>query len=135
MGINMDILLDTCSLIWLFEDSQRLPSKIKSMVDDKDNEVYVSIASLWEIEIKHNKKPNAVPFSSNEAFTALSQTKIKMIDIKPTHIFEVSNLGSQNIHNDPFDHLLLSTAKSEKLTLLTHDSTLKRYEGIDILCY
>lgn len=131
----MNILLDTCTFIWFLEGNEKVPVFVRELIEEKENDAYVSLASLWEIEIKHSKKPQTFSFSSKEAFKTLEHTKIKIIDVKPENLFELNKVVEQNIHNDPFDHLLLSTAKSENLTLLTHDSTLKRYEGVDILCY
>ena len=50
----MNLLIDTHAIIWFITDSQNLPPSIKLMLENKENNCYVSIASLWEIAIKHS---------------------------------------------------------------------------------
>lgn len=131
----MDYLLDTCTLIWLIYNNNRIPNKIKKIIDDSDNEVYVSMSSFWEIEIKHQKNQNFMPISSNDIANVIEDTKIRLIDIHLGHLRELGDIVKQNIHNDPFDHLLLATARHEGLVLLTHDEMVSKYQGMYILKY
>ena len=124
----MDYLLDTCTLIWLIYNNNRIPNKIKKIIDDSDNEVYVSMSSFWEIEIKHQKNQNFMPISSNDIANVIEDTKIRLIDIHLGHLRELGDIVKQNIHNDPFDHLLLATARHEGLVLLTHDEMVSKYQ-------
>ncbi|MBE9140597.1 type II toxin-antitoxin system VapC family toxin [Nodosilinea sp. LEGE 07088] len=50
----MNLLLDTHTVIWYFQDDEKLPSSVADLLEDPDNSLYVSIASLWEIAIKLN---------------------------------------------------------------------------------
>ena len=59
----MKLLLDTHAIIWALQDSPQLPPYIVDMICDERNEIYVSVASLWEISIKNKKNPNRIPFS------------------------------------------------------------------------
>ena len=54
----MNLLLDTHILIWALNDDPRLPKKAKDMILDADNAVYYSSISIWEVSIKHIKKPD-----------------------------------------------------------------------------
>lgn len=131
----MEVLLDTCTLIWLYQDSDRLPAQTKKFVDDSTNDMYVSLVSLWEIAIKHRKNPQRFGIDAKNLYEVLLKTKVRFLDITPEHIFTLGDIISKQDHNDPFDHILLATAKANKLTLLTHDENLKNYKDVDIMVY
>ena len=131
----MEVLLDTCTLIWFLEANERTPLSVRKIIKEERNGVYVSLASLWEIGIKHNKNPQRMLFSAKEIYDILLRTKVRLLDISAEHVFTLDDVIKQGTHNDPFDHLLLATAKANKLTLLTHDENLKNYKDIDVMVY
>lgn len=51
----MNLLLDTHMLIWTFLDSEKLPTFARNLIADYQNTIYFSMASMWEVEIKHIK--------------------------------------------------------------------------------
>ena len=131
----MELLLDTCTLIWTCLNDQSLPDNIKDIINNYDNDIYVSTASLWEIEIKHNKNPKAMPLTALEVYKAMLVSDFRLISPQPDYLFELGSITSQEIHRDPFDHLILAMAKQEKMTLVTHDKFMPKYDGIKILKY
>lgn len=130
----MDYLLDTCTLLWAITNAD-LPNEIKTIIRDKNNFIYVSIISLWEIEIKHQKNPVAMPISLFDVDEALDGSNIYFLNCYIEHVGQLGEIIKQGIHNDPFDHMLLATAKQEKITLLTHDRTLANYKGVKVRTY
>ena len=131
----MKLLLDTHTLIWVITNSSKLPEKIKSIVNDKNNIIYVSVASLWEIEIKHLKKAESMPYDVKSILKSIECSDFELIDIKKDYILELQSIIDQNIHSDPFDHILLSMAKNDNLTLVTHDSNIRDYKDVGIISY
>lgn len=131
--INMEILFDTNILLWALFDDERLPRRIKEKINDETNYIFVSMASLWEIEIKHNKNPKNMPYSMKQIFNVIvGGTDYKILDIRPEYLIELGNIINKGIHSDPFDHIILATAKSEKMNVLTSDSIFEQYINLGI---
>ena len=131
----MNILLDTHTLLWSLTNSKHLPEDIKNIICDTNNDVFVSTASLWEIEIKHQKNPELMPFDSDQVLKAIFDSDYGLLNITYFHILGLKEIISQKIHNDPFDHLLLSIAKKEQMMILTHDELINKYDGVNITKY
>ena len=131
----MDYLLDTCTLLWAINNSDNLPKNIKSIIDDYDNDILVSQASLWEIAIKHQKNPELMPYSEKDILNIIFRSGFILIDIRDENIITLPEIMKQNIHKDPFDHMLLSVAKNEEAYLITHDENIKLYKEVKILGY
>ncbi len=56
----MKLLLDTHILLWAISNDMRLPEKARKLIEDETNEIYYSVISLWEVEIKHLAYPDAM---------------------------------------------------------------------------
>ena len=100
------------------------------MLESGKNEVYYSIASVWEIAIKHKIRPEQMPISEEEFVRLCEKTGFTQLSIEPEHIFLLKTLNrppEAPKHNDPFDRILLAQAKYEKLSLITHDSLIPYY--------
>lgn len=126
----MKLLLDTHIALWSIADSNKLSSKANELISTKDNEIYYSIASVWEIAIKHFLKPDFMAMSEEDFVDYCRELDYLQLPIKNNHIFYLKTLirtAEQPKHNDPFDRIILSQAKSENLILLTHDSLLLGY--------
>lgn len=135
LGTNMELLIDTCTFLFALFDDRRLPENIKETISDPNNDVFVSIASLWEIAIKNSKRPETMPYSAEEICGLMSKMDYSFLPIHYTHFFALKDIIHQQIHSDPFDHLLLATAKSEGFQLITCDSNMQKYEGLKIISY
>lgn len=131
----MKLLLDTHTLLWTLSNDNKIES-VKDIINNLANEIYVSTASLWEIEIKHNLRPDSMPFSAKEIVNIINNfTDFIILPVDQNSICFLDTIIQQGIHKDPFDHLLLATAFSNQLKLLTHDEKISQYEGIDLLKY
>lgn len=120
----MKLLLDTHVLLWAVVDSPRIKSQRKRLLA-ADNEVYFSVASLWEVAIKVSLgKLNVVAAELREA--ALDSGFLELPVLGP-HALQVGALPWH--HRDPFDRLLVAQAQSEPMRLLTADEQLLAYGG------
>ena len=94
------------------------------MILDKDNAVYYSSVSIWEVSIKHADHPDNVSFTGKELAGFLP------VEMRDKHVFALEPLPrGENAppHHDPFDRMLIAQAKTENLSFLTHDAILPYY--------
>ena len=118
------LLLDTHALIWALSNPRRLPADVAESIRDAETDVYVSAASTWEIAIKAAlRKIDANVADVVRAMRAVS------FDELPVTIAHTVRLGTlPNHHRDPFDRLLVAQALEERLTIVTHDPLIARYD-------
>ena len=121
----MNLLLDTHVALWAITDSPRLPVKARELITEPSNSIWVSVASLWEITIKHSLGRGDMPISGAQAKAWFEQSGNQLLNIEATHVLGVADLPA--LHNDPFDRLLVAQALAEPLRLITHDAQVARY--------
>jgi len=122
----MRLLPDTHAFIWWDSDPAKLSPRALAMCQDRENELIVSVASAWEMQIKRQlgKLTLAVPLSDIIA----NQQRTNQIDILPVtlaHVLAIDALPQH--HRDPFDRLLVAQATTENASLVTNDPALARY--------
>lgn len=126
----MRILLDTHIALWSVADTSKLSDEVIKILEEERNEVFYSVASVWEVAIKHKIKPKDMPVSEEEFVELCENTGFTRLPIETEHIFLIKSLtrckGAPK-HNDPFDRMLLAQAKCENLKLFTHDSQFPYY--------
>lgn len=118
-------LIDTHTFIWFMYDDSKLSNNALSRIKS-DKEVYVSIASLWEIAIKMSLGKIQVNNSIEEIANKCVEAGISILAIEPKHLNYISELP--DIHKDPFDRLLISQAITEDLVLITKDAIIPQYD-------
>ena len=125
----MNLLLDTHIAIWAVEDSPRLSALARKLILDPDAVLHVSVASLWEIAIKHalNRGSAAMPMSAKQAAGFFQVSGFHLVPVSVAHALAVETLPPH--HDDPFDRLIVATALSEPLRLVSHDARLAAYGG------
>ena len=122
----MKCLLDTHTAVWEFIDSPELSEKVKSTIDDSENEIFVSIVSAWEIAIKRSLDREKTPLCSVEEFLdEIAASGFTLLTLKPDHVRPVETLPYH--HRDPFDRLLIATAIAEDMTFLSADENTPKY--------
>lgn len=126
----MRLLLDTHIAMWAVIDSDFLPEAAKARIFAAD-EVCVSVASIWEIAIKHGLGKGGMPVSADEAAQAFDDAGYLNLPIRREHALRLATLPP--LHRDPFDRLLIAQALAEPLTLLTHDRLVARYSDSIVL--
>ena len=127
----MRILLDTHVLIWLVEGDKNLSTVARSAIEDRDNSLYLSIASLWEITIKLSLGKLDLQLSVDEMVESfLIPGGIEILQIQTKHLSILRDLPLH--HRDPFDRMIIAQAKLEKMTLISADGMFDQY-GISLL--
>lgn len=115
--------------------SPKLSKDAIRLMDEEASELLASTASVWEVSIKWSLRkgaPGDMPLSGQQFVQALGEVGIEVLPIKPAHAAATEALPM--LHRDPFDRLLLATARHEGLHLLTHDAMLCDYgDGVLII--
>lgn len=127
----MRILADTHIVLWSLSDDPKLPRKAREVLCDADNELYCSVASIWETTIKHMIKPDKVMMSGSELAEKAMLAGFKILRIESSHVASLETIfRPKNVppHNDPFDRMLIAQAKSEGMVFVTHDSLIPQYD-------
>jgi PIN domain nuclease of toxin-antitoxin system len=121
----MKLLLDTHILLWAAGNPERLSVEARALLNDPENELFFSAASLWEIAIKNNL--GRVDFQVNARLLrrGLLDNGYQELAINSVHAVSIDNLPM--IHKDPFDRILVAQAMVEGITLLTADSLVAQY--------
>ncbi len=127
------LLLDSHVFVWAKLEPGKLSDAARAAVFDPDNSVFVSVASAWELWIKHAKKPISPVLDGGPAafLSAASESDIALLDITLGHAAVAADLPLW--HRDPFDRMLIAQAIVEQLTLVTADPVIVRYEGFERL--
>ena len=120
----MRILLDTHIALWAVTGHASLSKQAKDTILAADD-VFVSVASTWEIAIKHGQGKGDMPVSAEQALQAFRDAGYVMLDIKPEHTLKVEKLPP--IHKDPFDRMRVAQAFCEPLILVTCDPQVAQY--------
>lgn len=118
----MNLLLDTHVLLWWLDETQQLSSKARNAIIEPDNLVYLSAVVVWECRIKQALGKLELP---PQFENVLSAESFLTLDITTAHAHGIVELPP--IHQDPFDRMLVSQARLERLTLVTSDDVLRNY--------
>ena len=123
----MKLLLDTHVFLWLRNAPEKIPPHIMTLYEDIQSDVFLSMASIWEIQIKNQLGKLALDIPLNELIDQQClKNGLQILPIETTHIYALKNLPAH--HNDPFDRLILTQAQTENLTLISADSVFKHYD-------
>ena len=117
----MKVLLDTCALIWFLRDDSELSEKAAELVENPNTDAFVSVVSIWEIAIKASIGKLQIPIGLHDSLEdKLMASGFNLLAVEFQHAAGVYTLPA--VHSDPFDRLLISQCKSEKLTAITNDT-------------
>ncbi len=122
----MIYLIDTQILIWSLGLSDKIPNKIRNILNDTNNFIFVSSASIWEIAIKTSIGKLIFPFKLKDIRKVIQGMNINILDIRTEHIIKVSDLPFH--HKDPFDRLIISQAIVENLIVISSDKNFSKYK-------
>ena len=121
-----NILLDTHSFIWWIEDSPRLSTLAKKIVENLDNNCFFSLASCWELAIKSSMGRIKLTLPIRDFIPQhLAANDFKQLSISFRHVARVGSLDFH--HRDPFDQLLAAQALEEKMLILSMDTIFDHY--------
>ena len=123
-----ELLLDTHVIVWMMNGDKKLSQKVRQLIKDNIDSIYYSIASMWEVQIKYCKKK--ISISGTEFMHYCEQSGYHKLPVDDLHVIELGNLERDEDappHSDPFDRILLSQAKAEGFTFITHDPLFRGY--------
>ncbi len=118
-------LLDTHVLLWMQDDSDKLPNDIKTILSNAENELYVSIASIWEIVVKKSLGKLQLGYSIEELINSCILSNVIILPIQPSFLLLLETLPFY--HRDPFDRLIIATAINSNYELISKDTNLRKY--------
>ncbi|MBL7718352.1 MAG: type II toxin-antitoxin system VapC family toxin [Flavipsychrobacter sp.] len=122
----MAYLLDTHTLLWALSGDEYLSGKARALIVNLDNECYVSIASLWEITIKHSLGSLDLKMSLLDFFAIVERTGFTELPLSKEHLTVLNDLPFH--HRDPFDRVIISQGIHEGLTIITKDRMIATYD-------
>ena len=123
----MKLLLDTHVLLWAAGEPRRLSKQARALIDNPDNELLFSAASLWEVAIKRGLGREDFKVDARLLRRGLLDNEYRELPIISDHVVATESLPL--IHRDPFDRILVAQATVEGITLLTIDSLVSQYPG------
>ena len=127
----MRLLLDTQALLWWMADSPRLGPKARELIADAASDVWVSVASAWEIAIKVGLGRLDLSEPAHECFPReLERGGFEILPIGLEHALSVDSLPYH--HRDPFDRMLIAQARMEGLRIVTADRLFAAY-SVDLI--
>jgi PIN domain nuclease of toxin-antitoxin system len=123
----MKLLLDTHLLLWAAGQPESLPDAARSLMEDPENTLLFSAASLWEVAIKHGLGRSDFRVDPRLLRRGLTDNGYGELAITSEHAVAVDGLPT--IHKDPFDRILVAQATIEGIVLLTADPVVAQYPG------
>jgi len=123
----MKFLLDTHVFLWMAAEPEKISEKARVCIMNADNTLYLSIVSLWEMQIKTQLGKLALDVPLDELWRRQQiEADILLLPTREEHVWELGNLPQ--LHRDPFDRLLIAQAQYENLSLISADDIIARYE-------
>lgn len=123
----MNILLDSCTFIRMTADPAGLSENARNAVLNPDNTLFMSIVSVWELCLKHEKDQSLLAQPPEIFFPKhCKYFEIAILPLAEKAIYALPNLPKH--HRDPFDRLLICQALAHDLTILTPDENFRKYD-------
>src|SRR6266550_3726229 len=122
----MKLLLDTHIFIWWADQPEELSDAALSPLEDEANELLLSVASVWEMQIKIQLGKLKLSLPLKDLIRNQQETnELTVLPVALTHVLALNALPSH--HKDPFDRLLIAQSLEENLTLVSADSQFLAY--------
>jgi len=128
------LVLDTHTLLWAIGDSDKLPKQVVQLIANKENRVFVSAISLWEIAIKLNIGKLNLNFSPDDILAYCQRMGVEFISLEPLDALGFLKLPTKKEHKDPFDRMLVHQCIKGNYTLISRDDKMKFYETDGLKC-
>jgi PIN domain nuclease of toxin-antitoxin system len=129
----MKYLFDTHTFLWAMVSPQKLSTEVKDVILDRNNLIYLSSASVWEIVIKSSlgkikkiDKTTSTASIENFIIKSVDVNDFMTLGIAVPHVLEIAKL--EDFHKDPFDRILVAQARVENITILTKDKFIMKYK-------
>jgi PIN domain nuclease of toxin-antitoxin system len=123
----MRILLDTHVFLWFITGDERLPAPLGELIRSPENEVHLSVASVWEAVIKYQLGRLPLPESPDTYLPRQRERhQVASLPIDEDSVIQLAKLPP--FHRDPFDRILVAQAKRHDLAIATIDPLIQRYD-------
>lgn len=129
----MPTLLDTHAWLWWVVEDSRLSKRAKTLIDKsrKQNDLWLSMISIWELAKKVEKKQLAFDRPLDQWLeTATSVNGLRMWELTPPILVQSCQLP-ERFHGDPADQMIVATARHHGAVLVTRDERIRRYEHVN----
>ncbi|NJO84029.1 MAG: type II toxin-antitoxin system VapC family toxin [Blastochloris sp.] len=122
----MKFLLDTQIFIWWDGEPEKIPPRLLQLCEDPANTLVLSIASVWEMQIKAQLGKLEIARPLAEIMAEHQQDNLlELLPVELAHVLTISQLPFH--HKDPFDRFIIAQALAEQLTLLSVDRVFAQY--------
>ena len=123
----MNLLLDTHVFLWMHDEIEKLSISASDALTSVENKLYLSTASIWEIQIKFKSGKLKLGKPIDEILDEqISVNDLEILALEREHAVNVVTLPPA--HKDPFDRMLISQAMVEDMTIVTADKRLRDYD-------
>jgi PIN domain nuclease of toxin-antitoxin system len=120
------LLLDTHVFLWYISADPKLPAAFRAAIQEPANEVFLSVASVWEAVIKYGLGKLPLPAPPEEYLPRQREShRIASLPVEEGALLHLAKLPP--LHRDPFDRILVAQALQHDLTILTVDDAVKAY--------
>lgn len=121
----MKYIIDTHVLIWYAEGINKISPKVIKIIENKENTILISSASLWEITIKESLKKLQISIKTKDFKSLLENHGFEILNFDYDDLNILSSLPFY--HGDPFDRMIISQGISKKIKLITYDEKIHLY--------
>ena len=122
----MNILLDACSFLWALEEPERLSEEARRVFAQKENRLFLSAVTVWEIALKYRLERLHLPAPPSVTIPrAMRDLKLTSLDLDISSAMRVASLPLH--HKDPFDRMLVCQSLCHDMAILTPDALIKQY--------
>ena len=127
----MRVLVDTQVFLWVITDDPKMSRTLRVRYSNPDHELYLSVASIWEMLIKAGigKLPLPQP-STPYLLRQMEKNGLELLPIRTAHLSALEQLPT--LHRDPFDRMLVAQSKAESMAMITSDPQMQGY-GVKVL--
>jgi PIN domain nuclease of toxin-antitoxin system len=123
----MRLLLDTHAWLWFVEGDEKLSTRARELIQNTDNQVFVSRVSFFEAAIKYKIGKLMLTKPLRAILLDTYRSGIEALDLTDVHISQYEMVPFAESHRDPFDRMLLTIALHEGMVLVTRDEKLASY--------
>ena len=122
----MNLILDTHTFLWFTNASPELSATARNLIEDAANDLFLSVASPWEIGIKVSTGKLTLGRPVNDFFERrMRETGVRLLPISLAHVARVAMLPFH--HRDPFDRMLVAQSLTENMAIVSADAVLDAY--------
>jgi len=119
------LLLDTQAFIWMDSAPSRLSPIVRDALLDPANQLHLSVASIWEMQIKSQLGKLSLSRPLRQIIADQQSNGVEVLPIEAASIFEIEGLPA--IHKDPFDRLIIAQSRIMRARLVTNDPLVQGY--------